>query len=248
MQFTKNSTISEIIISNIKAALIFENYNLNYSTEGMNTLSKACDKSGIQTGKLVKELNRLNGNGSGIIKLHEWNSGFLCDYIEMNHHSYIRRSLPKIISTASLLSKKDKKFGIIKIKLTQLSMDFEIHMQKEERLLFPYIKYLVKMNNDGIKFEMAPFGPVANIIKVMEKEHSEADNIQQLIRKNCNNYKPSKNDDPEEKKFYQMLKEFETDLHIHVHLENYLLFPAAVNLEKKLKHRKKTIIIHKSKT
>lgn len=236
MNYTKNSTVSEIILGNVKAAEIFEYYNFNYSTEGRSTISEACFRYGIQTGKILKDLNQLNGNG--LFKIKYWKADFLCDYIEMNHHSYIRKSLPKILRAVKTLSKENKEIEILKNRIMQLSSDFEMHMQKEEKLLFPYIKKLVKLQQEKIKFEMAPFGEVSGIIKVMEKEHCEANNNILNIRKICNNFRTLKGENQVRKNLYDLLKEFETDFHIHVHFENYLLFPAAVTLEKKLKNRK----------
>ncbi len=238
MDYTENTRLSEIVLSNIRAAGIFENYNINYSTDGKSTLCKACMESGIQTEKILTELNKLKNDKEGLFNLTDWKTDFLCEYIESSHHTYLRKKMPKILSLAKILSRENSANESLFRELQQLNSEFESHMNKEEKLLFPYIKNLVKINIEKGILESAPFGNASDIIKVMEKEHREANRSIEIIRKMCKNIKTEKKNDENKKSICRLMAEFEADLHIHIHTENNLLFPRTLALEKKLKKQK----------
>lgn len=108
------------------------------------------------------------------------------------------------------------------------------HMQKEEMVLFPYIKELVASNRAGSNIELSHFGSVQNPISMMETEHEKAGDILKEIGKLSDNYNPPDWTCNTFKALYAKLDEFEQDLHLHVHLENNILFPKAILLETKL--------------
>lgn len=235
MNYTSHNTLTEILQNNLKAAFIFRNHNLNYSTEGRKTLKDACRLAGIKPEIILNDLKNLNGKSADYIKVNDWKIDFLCDYIESNHHKYIRKMLPKILSLGKILSRnKLIELNLLK-ELQKLSNDFETHMQKEERLLFPYIKKINTILKEKKEFEIPPFGSAANLIKVIEKEHSNANNYLNKIKNICRGYKTKINTVSNKKMFYEYLNEFETDFHLHIHFENNILFPKAISLEKKLK-------------
>ena len=112
--------------------------------------------------------------------------------------------------------------------------DLKQHMKKEEEMLFPYIKYLVRAKQQGTKVEPAFFGSVQNPIRMMEAEHTAAGDELFGIRKLSDNYTIPADACNTFMVTYKELKEFEEDLHKHVHLENYILFPKAILLEAEL--------------
>lgn len=233
--YTENNTLAKIVLENFKASYILENYNLNYSTEGKRTLKEACNLSGLNPKKILKDIIANNNHGANFLKISSWEIDFLSEYIESNHHSYVRKVFPVINSNCKILAKNKKIGSRMLNELTELKADFETHMQKEERLIFPYIKRMNKIHNEKTDFEIPPFGSISNLIKVMEKEHHVANKALMRIRESCNNFKVKADDDLRLKNLYCYLKEFETDFNFHIHLENNLLFPNAVVLEKKLK-------------
>ena len=107
-------------------------------------------------------------------------------------------------------------------------------MQKEERMLFPYIKRIVELERSGDEAPYAPFGTIENPIKMMEIEHDGAGNIMAEINSLSSSYTPPNDACSTYRVLYQELNEFEDDLHVHIHLENNILFPKAIELEKKL--------------
>jgi regulator of cell morphogenesis and NO signaling len=232
-------TLSEIVNKDFRTAKIFEKYSMDFCCRGNKTLSEACYEKGLKSAQVLAELKNLETNNKeDSVKFEEWEPDFLTDYIINNHHLYIRNTAPYI---SGLAEKVVSAHGsnhpeVIQIRniFAALSKDLNRHLMKEEQILFPYIKNLVKIKNDKSKFEPPYFSSVANPIKMMEAEHTSAGDEMYEIRKLSNNYLPPKDACNTFKIMYKKLKEFEEDLHRHVFLENNILFPKAIALEEKL--------------
>ncbi len=174
-------------------------------------------------------------------KYYECSPDFLCDFIINIHHKYIRNAFPEIISICKALVGKKKSESFILKDMQELMHDFEFHMRKEEKLLFPYIKKMCRVINDKTEYETPPFGSVSNLVKVLEKEHCLADRSFLKIRKLFTNSDSEVKDRIIKKKLNEYLNEFIADFHSHIILERNILFPKAVSLEKKLKKNSKTL-------
>jgi regulator of cell morphogenesis and NO signaling len=112
--------------------------------------------------------------------------------------------------------------------------ELEGHMMKEERILFPQIKQMVQTQKDNSQFFPPPFGAIQNPIRMMELEHTNAGEALSKIKELSNNYTPPEDACNTFKALYFELKEFEEDLHKHIHLENNILFPKSIELEREL--------------
>lgn len=234
MNYTSENTLTEILQKNLDAALIFRNYNLNYSVEGRKTIKDACQVAGIKPEKVLTDLKSLSDKNTEYNKVYDWSTDFLCEYIESNHHKYVRKILPKIINTAKFLVKNDLFEKDVLNRIQHIRNDFEIHMQKEERLLFPYIKKMNIILNEKSEYEIPPFGSIADLVKVVRKEHNIAGKSLGKIKDLCNGYKSNSGDNLKKKLLYEYLNEFDLDFHMHIHLENNILYPKSILLEKKL--------------
>ena len=235
MNHTSDKTSGETFRDISKAALILRNYNLNFGVTGRKILRDAENLSGNKSGKNFMNLKNLKDINIDYIKVNDWSMDFLCDFIESNHHKYIRKIMPKILSAGK--NNPGKKFNddVLFKELNQLNNDLEIHMQKEEKLLFPYIKNMNKILNEKALFETPPFGSIQNLIKVIEKEHIAADMYLMKIKNLCGRNITGNNDIKNKKLICGYMTEFESDFHFHIYLENNILFPKAISLEKKLK-------------
>ena len=107
------------------------------------------------------------------------------------------------------------------------------HMKKEELILFPYIKQMVEAARNKTPLSAPGFGTVANPIAMMMEEHENEGNRFEKIVAISNNYTPPADGCNTYKVTFQMLQEFESDLHTHIHLENNILFPKAIVLQEK---------------
>lgn len=232
-------TLSEIVKNNFKAAAVFEKYNLDFCCKGNKFLSKACEEKGINEIEILSELERIKTYQNSSINYEEWNLDFLIDYIVNTHHSYVRKMIPVILEhinkVASVHGKNHPELTEIARIYSVVYKDLKQHMMKEEEILFPYIKYLVKTKGNGSKSESPYFGTVRNPISMMELEHQSAGDELFEIRNLSNNYTVPQDACNTFRVTFQELKEFEEDLHKHVHLENSILFPKSIMLEEELK-------------
>lgn len=168
----------------------------------------------------------------------DWDIDFLTDHILSVHHKYVMEAIPVIFEytqkVAKIHGENHPEVIIIAEKFLNLTDELNRHICKEEEILFPYIKHLAIANSYGMKIEPSPFGTVESPIKLMEQEHDIVGKIMEEIKKLSNNYIPPSDACSTYKLSYLKLKEFDDDLHEHVHLENNILFPKAIELEKQL--------------
>ncbi|MGA7721158.1 MAG: iron-sulfur cluster repair di-iron protein [Ignavibacteriaceae bacterium] len=231
-------TLSQIVSKNFRAAGIFEKYSLDFCCRGNKSLSDACIEKNLIEEEILTELQNTEiSSYSSFLRTAGWELDFLVDYIINNHHNYVRNSIPSILTHAEKVAMKHGENHPETIEIhsifLRVSKDLKQHLMKEEEILFPFIKYLVKTEKQKLKTERPYFGTLSNPINMMEAEHIIAGDSMSQIRKLTNNFNP-----PEEvcttfKTYFNELKEFEEDLHQHVHLENYLLFPRAIELQEK---------------
>lgn len=230
MIHTKDNKIDEIIAKDFLAALVFEKYDIDYCTQGNRILSEVCDS---KSDEILSEINNLKNHD--FYRLNEWEPDLLCDYIKNIHHEYLKKSFSKCISKLKSIVMENRKSEDIQSVMKQIQLEFEIHIRKVEKLLFPYIKKLSESNRKKENYEVPPFGSVLELIKVIKKEHSdEAMQLKKLIDDFRNEPVKSNQSDKKEE-LYMEMKELLLDFHYHIHLENNMLFPKTIALEKKLK-------------
>lgn len=238
MLIQKESKIGEVVAGNFHAAKIFEDHGLDFCCGGKKTIEAACGEKGVNTDQLLAELESINAVNPSSTHFDKWEADFLAEYIINNHHAYvvnavstIEHHLQKVVSAHG-----EKHTEVVKIEsvFTELKNELLDHMAKEEKMLFPYIKKMNIALKNTLEMPVPPFGTVENPIKVMESEHDNAGLLTKEINKLSNGYQPPKDACTTFRVLYNELKEFEDDLHVHIHLENNILFPKAKLLEEKL--------------
>jgi regulator of cell morphogenesis and NO signaling len=167
-----------------------------------------------------------------------WEPDFLVDHIINNHHQYVRRMIPVISLHADKVASGHGKNHPETIQIADLFLaireELQNHMMKEERILFPYIKQLHYAKKNNGQITPPPFGTIKNPIRMMEAEHQSAGDAMHKIRELSNDFTFPPDACNTFKALYSELKEFEEDLHKHIHLENNILFPKSIKLEEEL--------------
>lgn len=232
-------TLGQIAAKDLRKAQIFKKYGLDFCCGGKKTVKEACAEKGLDVTKVEHELQQADKVlSSRPLPYNEWNLDFLADYIINTHHTYIRKNLPDIRTYADKVRRVHGEYHPELIKVHQLveavNAELTAHMHKEEQILFPYIKQIVSAKNHSQRLEKSPFGTVQNPINMMEMEHESVGNNLDALRECTNNYSLPEDACASYSLLYRMLDEFEEDLHLHIHLENNILFPKALNLEKSL--------------
>jgi regulator of cell morphogenesis and NO signaling len=150
----------------------------------------------------------------------------------------VKENIPFISELANKVASVhgDRHPEVIKVAeiFSQIAKDLSLHLMKEENILFPFVKQLTEAARNGQKVSLAPFGTVNNPTQVMEMEHEQAGEDLGAIREVTNGYSLPADACTSFTILYKKLQEFENDLFTHVHLENNILFPKAIQLEKEL--------------
>jgi len=238
MKFTEQNTLAEIVKSDFRSARIFENYSLDFCCRGNRTIKEAAEEKGLNAEKILSEVSECCPDNNETKDSEKWNLDELVNHILDKHHTYVKQMLPVVTAHSQ---KVKEVHGANHPEVVQIAdifervqSDLEMHMLKEERMLFPAIIRLTECEKNNSPMEVPPFGSVSNPISVMEREHTEAGEELYQIRELSGNYNPPEDACTTYRVLFQELREFEEDLHRHIHLENNILFPGAVALEKKL--------------
>ena len=239
MTTLQERTVADVVTENIKAAHIFKKYGIDFCCGGGVSITKACEKAKIDPSVLLTELVNLDNVPDRASDYNSWKLDFLTDHIINVHHHYVEESSPLLLQYSKRVNHVHghhyTELAEIESLVTQVVQAMASHQRKEELILFPFIKKLVKAEREGTEVPPIHFGSVENPIQMMEEEHEEAGEILRKINELSNNYTPPQGACNTYRAFYAKLDEFEQDLHHHIHLENNILFPKALNLERKLK-------------
>jgi regulator of cell morphogenesis and NO signaling len=236
MEINLNSKVGEIVRHNFSTARVFEAMKIDFCCGGNISLNEAAEKEGVDTGILLIELN-------AVLEKKDKNSDFieslsmkgLIDHIIVNHHAYITESLPFLLKKLQKLcdvhGENHPELHDVNTLFVDAAANLTTHMKKEELVLFPYISMLEKHRIEGGS-KPGNTGLARAAINEMEKEHevegerfkklSDITNNYQVPPDGCNTFQVT----------YRVLEEFENDLHRHIHLENNVLFPKAMQLER----------------
>jgi regulator of cell morphogenesis and NO signaling len=237
MTCTHATTIGEIVAADYRAADIFERHGLDFCCRGSRSLEDACREGGARTDEVLAELDALDAAPPGQSpRFNEWGLTVLIDHIVGTHHTYVKRALPQLLAHSRKIAQVH---GATHQELTRVAQlvedvanEMTSHMMKEEQILFPYIVALADAQAAGRPAPIAPFGTVANPIRMMEAEHESAGNALFEIRELTDGYAVPADACGTYTVCLKELEAFEQDLHLHVHLENNILFPKAAALER----------------
>ena len=190
----------------------------------------------MKENQIIGELVARDYRTASVFK--KYSIDLLADYIEKKHHRYVQ---DKTLEIQPYLDKICKVHGERHPELLEIKEEFNAsagelaaHMKKEELILFPFIRKMTKAKLENTKVDAAHFGTVKNPIQMMMNEHTVEGNRFRKIEELSNNYTPPLDACNTYRVSFALLKEFEQDLHLHIHLENNILFPRAIEIEKEL--------------
>jgi regulator of cell morphogenesis and NO signaling len=232
-------TVGQLAAKDLRNAKIFKKYRLDFCCGGKKTVRQACEEKGLDVNQIEAELMEVGSTpATKAMPYDEWNVDFLCDYIVNRHHSYVQKNLPDIRVYAQKVMRVHGKdhpelFPVQQL-VEEVHAELMSHMMKEERILFPYIKQLVAAKNNHQSLPLAQFGTVQNPVNMMEMEHEQVGDNFKEIRRLTHDYRLPESACGSYIFLYRMLEEFEEDLYLHIHLENNILFPKALEIEKEL--------------
>ncbi len=222
-------SLGEIVTDDFRSAAIFKKAGLDFCCGGKKSLESACAENKADPDDIVNQLLELekSGNDKGH-NYKDWSPSFLSDYIVNSHHKYVLKTLPDLMSYTKKIrevhGEKHKELGEVADLFSQINSELLQHLRNEETVLFPAIRQVQENDSPAIR------AVISSEIKRMTGEHESAGSAMDRINEltsgyivpsdACNTYAVT----------MKLLEEFEDDLHTHVHLENNILYPAALKL------------------
>jgi len=234
MSFTPQTKIGDVVLHMPEAMRVFERLNLDYCCGGHRTMTEVCALAGLDTTQVIAELDTLSRGSQGPSDPGPWATAPLKDliaHIEAKHHTFTRDELHRV---APLMEKVLRVHGDHHPELAEIARlfgdlmaDLIPHLEKEEQILFPYIRNL----EAGGSRPDACFGSVQGPISAMQEEHEQAGEILRGLKALSSDYTPPQDACGSYRSLYMGLQALEEDLHLHIYLESHLLFPRAIALE-----------------
>jgi regulator of cell morphogenesis and NO signaling len=237
MPAIQDATVAEIAANSLEAVRVFERLGIDYCCGGKRPLAEVCTEKGYNAAEVQRELEvAIAGTPQSA---EDWNTAplhSLVDHIVSRHHEYLKRELgPLAARVEKVYSVYNQRYGPTLQGLPEvfagLRSELEMHIRKEEMILFPAIVSAEQAVQAGAGLPFTPFGTVANPIRMMEAEHDSAGDALARIQEITKNYEVPDYACVTYKAMISGLQELEQDLHIHIHLENNILFPRAIRLE-----------------
>lgn len=230
----KHLTIGEIVAKNILYADVFQKNKIDFCCKGNVPLEEAVQKKGIDIDTILHELGKIDAQPEHELNYESMSLTELINIIEKTFHAYIRNETPDLLF---MLKKIKSVHGGNHPELIELfdifsesNEDLSHHMYKEEHVLFTYIKSLEDVRN----VQSQQFNSISSPIQVLKQEHEHEGDLFEKMRSLTKDYTPPIDACNTYKLAFHKLKEFEEMLHKHIHLENNILFPKAIILEKHL--------------
>jgi regulator of cell morphogenesis and NO signaling len=228
------ATVGDIVATDFRTAAVFERFGIDFCCGGRTSLADACRAAAVEPEAVIDALGTLPASSDGDDDVSAWPAERLIDHIVSIHHRYVRSALPQIDRHLAALEQahgsRHPELARIRTCFEALTQELLQHMMKEEHVLFPYVRELAARGR-ACGWAPSPFGTVENPIRMMEREHRDAADRLQTIRRLTAGFSALPDGCTTYGVCMAELAEFERDLHRHVHLENNVLFPAAVRLE-----------------
>ena len=233
----KPATVGEMVVADYRKAEVFRKFGIDYCCGGKKPLEDICRAKGIDPKAVRKELDELDLLLSGEQQdFGNWELDALADYIVEKHHRYVTEALPMLYELTAKVARvhggRHPELVEIASHFDAVAQELQMHMHKEERMLFPYIGKMAAARRDDTPLPPPFFGSVENPIRMMEAEHETAGGDMEEIRRLSDDFTPPADACTSYRVLFAKLNEFEQDLHQHVHLENNILFPKSIALEK----------------
>jgi regulator of cell morphogenesis and NO signaling len=234
-------TVREIAIQNPATVSVFESLGIDYCCGGKRPLAEACQRANLSVDRVLALLSSATNSESEPAD-RSWTTApldELATYIVGTHHQYIRAEAPRLQDLARKVVPKHAaahpELTSIEELFSAMADELFAHLMKEERILFPALRQLEAAASTGAPAPITCFDSVQAPIARMLADHDDAAELTSQIRKLAGSYQPPADACPSFRALYHGLEQFERDLHRHVHLENNILFPRAIELEASLR-------------
>jgi regulator of cell morphogenesis and NO signaling len=234
-------SVRDVLLEYPAAAAVFEKHNIDYCCRGNRPLQDALSERGLSLPAFISEVGRTADLSTTCLTSPDWRVvplRKLIRHIVDTHHVLLRMELPALDKWITMISTnhpgETELMLSLQLAIHRLQRNVEIQMSKEEAVLFPAISNLDTGPLPGISASGPPFGSVANLALVMKEESSGALGLLNEIRILSRHFVCRPKASAALRTLFVKLRVLEVDVHQHLHLENNILFPRAIRLEKEI--------------
>lgn len=239
-KYIATDQIGQIVADDYRTAELFHSYGIDFCCKGNRSISEVCQSDSIELDTLLNDINQLVAQKTerDTHNYRVWELDALADYIEQIHHRFVETQIPvihryleKIVAVHGHAHPELKIIdGLFKASAAELT----VHMKKEELILFPYVRKIALAARNQSNLPSPAFGGIENPIAMMMHDHDQEGERFRKIESLANQYKAPADGCNTYKVTFQLLQEFQQDLHTHIHLENNILFPKAIEMDRRL--------------
>ena len=237
MNITRQTTVGEVAKSVPTSIPVLQRYGIDFCCGGHKPLAEACQEKGVLVDQLLADVEQAQQPAARIAE-QDWSSAPLSDLVQHildRHHAYLHSELPRLEQLLAKVvavhgEKHPESLQPLARLYAGLTNELRDHMGKEENILFPLIQQMEQAGAKGMRAG-SPGMSISSPIRVMEMEHESAGNALQQMRQLTSNYQAPEDGCQSYRALFDGLDKLEADLHVHIHLENNILFPRALELE-----------------
>jgi regulator of cell morphogenesis and NO signaling len=220
----RTMTVGEIVAADNRTATVFKEAGIDFCCGGRKTLEESCREKGIDPEDLAGKLENVDAiPGAVKLNFNEWDPVFLSDYIVNVHHKFVTNNLPELVhytgKIASVHGMNHPELIVIADLIVQVNDELQKHMKKEEEILFPALREMFSGGSPKVR------EAVERELPLLFGEHEFAGGALDRINEITDGYRLPEDACNSYRLAFSLLEKFEDDLHIHVHLENNILFP-----------------------
>lgn len=223
MTINERTAIGEIAAAVPSSVRVFQRHGIDFCCGGKRALGEVCNEQGLSLAETVAEIETSARQAADD---HDWTTeplAKLTEHIVAAYHDPLREELPRLQAMAAKVARvhgaRRSYLARISEIVDLLTDDLLSHMGKEEAMLFPTIRAAEKGTADAAW--------VAAPISAMEREHDHAGVLLEDLRRLTNGYVAPEWGCATVRALYSGLEELDATMHVHVHLENNVLFPRA---------------------
>jgi regulator of cell morphogenesis and NO signaling len=232
---TANKTVKELAVHIPGAARVFENFGIDYCCGGNVRLSEACAHAAVRLEEVLASLEKAQRDPAPANNWAQAPLAALAQHIVEVHHSFTAAETTRLealfVKVCGAHGERHPELYGMQAKFTELASELRAHMMKEENILFPYLAAMEQAVGEKKPLPRAMFGSVENPVWTMMREHDSAGEALRAMRTASHSFAVPEDACPSYRELYKSLQAFEADMHTHVHLENNILFPRALEME-----------------
>lgn len=242
---TEDSCAADIVKQHYRTASVFKKHGIEYCCGGKWPLKMVCETKELDKEDLLVELKNATRNIAipSTLPFEDWKIDFLTDYIINIHHQYLRQSLPAMAEQIKRFADEHRskypQLSEVETQFNYLHKTMIPHLQQEEEIIFPYIRQIAHAYESKETYARLLVRTLRKPVEdIMHQEHEVLEKVLRKFRSLTNNYTPPEASCTSHRLSYSLLRELDDDLVQHVYLENEILFPRAIAMEKELLERR----------